>query len=234
LTPLLRDEFLSGIVGRPSFRVGLPAQGRDDATIDAIRAAQQHPVFLYAKLPTESLAAVAQLEELGFHLIDTNVTLERKAAGQRIAPATIRPARPGDRDAVMAIAATSFTYSRLHLDPAIPRAVADRSRAQWAGNFFAGSRGDRMIVGESDGALAGFAQLLGPSDGVVTIDLIGVAEPYRRRGIAGTLIAASAEIAGAQILRVGTQIANAPSLRLYQALGFRIVASQSVLHYHRV
>jgi ribosomal protein S18 acetylase RimI-like enzyme len=134
----------------------------------------------------------------------------------------------------MALAANSFDHSRLHLDPAIPRAVADRSRAEWAGNFFAGRHGDHMIVGESDGALAGFAQLLGPSDGVLTIDLIGVAPPFRRRGIAHTLIAASANIAGTQTLRVGTQIANTPSLRLYETLGFRVVESHYVLHYHRI
>jgi ribosomal protein S18 acetylase RimI-like enzyme len=231
---LLHDEFLSALVGRPSFRVGLPPHGCDDAAVDAVRAAQRGPVFLYGKLPTDRLAAVARLEELGFHLVDTNVTFERTAAGLGGLPGMTRPVRPADRDAVVAIAASSFAYSRLHLDPAIPRAVADRSRAEWAGNFFAGSRGDHMLVAESDGAVAGFAQLLGPLDGAVTIDLIGVAAPFRRRGIAGALIAASAGIAGTRTLRVGTQIANTPSLRLYQACGFGVVASHYVLHYHRV
>jgi ribosomal protein S18 acetylase RimI-like enzyme len=234
LTPLLSDEFLSGIVGRPTFRVPVRPGGCDDATIDGIRAAQQRPVFLYAKLPTDSLAAVAWLEALGFHVIDTNVTLERAVGGEQIAAAATRPARPDDRPRIVEIAAGSFAYSRLHLDPAIPRAAADRSRAEWAGNFFVGDRGDHMVVGEADGSVAGFAQLLGPRDGVVTIDLIGVAEPFRRRGIAAALVAASAAIAGARTLRVGTQIANTPSLRFYETLGFRIVESQYVLHYHRI
>jgi ribosomal protein S18 acetylase RimI-like enzyme len=190
--PLLRDDFLSEIVRRPSFRVKLPSHGCDEASIKTLRT------------------------------------------GQYAVAGGTRPARPDDRDAVMALAASSFDHSRLHLDPAIPRAVADRSRAEWAGNFFAGKRGDHMIVGEIDGVLAGFAQLLGPRDGVLTIDLIEVAPPYRRRGIAHTLIAASAGIAGTQTLRVGTQIANTPSLRLYETLGFRVVGSQYVLHYHRV
>lgn len=230
---LQRDAFLSEIVGRPSFCVELPPQG-DAASVDAIRAAQRRPVFLYAKLPTDSLDSVARLEGLGFHLIDTNVTFERAAAGLAPVPGNTRSARLTDRDMVIDLAASSFAYSRLHLDPAIPREAADRSRAEWAGNFFAGSRGDHMLVAESGGALAGFVQLLGPRDGVVTIDLIGVATKFRRRGIAGTLIAAVAGIAGIQTLRVGTQIANTPSLRLYEGLGFRIVASHYVLHYHRV
>jgi ribosomal protein S18 acetylase RimI-like enzyme len=91
-----------------------------------------------------------------------------------------------------------------------------------------------MIVGESEGTLAGFAQLLGPRNGVLTIDLIGVAAPFRRRGIAGALVAAAGRIAATRTLRVGTQIANTPSLRFYEALGFRIVGSHYVLHYHRI
>lgn len=233
MTDLLRDEFLTGIVGRPAFRVALPQQGCDGAGIAAIRAAQSRPVFLYAKLPTYSVGALRQLDELGFHVVDTTVTFERPAGGPPSASASTRQAGPEDRDAIMDLARQCFSHSRLHLDPAISRQAADHSRAEWAGNFFAGRRGDHMIVGESDGALAGFAQLLGPTDGTLTIDLIGVAASFRRRGIAGALVAAAGAIPGTRTLRVGTQIANIPSLRLYESLGFRIVDTQYVLHYHR-
>jgi ribosomal protein S18 acetylase RimI-like enzyme len=232
VTDLLRDEFLSGIVGRPAFRVALPQQGCDGAGLAAIRAAQSRPVFLYAKLPTFSVRAIRQLDELGFHVVDTTVTFERPA-GDPPAAGSTRHAAPQDRDAVMDLARQCFSHSRLHLDPAISRQAADHSRAEWAGNFFVGRRGDHMIVGESDGALAGFAQLLSPRDGTLTIDLIGVAAAFRRRGIAGALVAAAGAIAGTRTLRVGTQIANIPSLRLYETLGFRIVETQYVLHYHR-
>jgi ribosomal protein S18 acetylase RimI-like enzyme len=234
LRALVPDDFLTGIVGRSTFRVEVGQNGTAQETIAAIVAAQKRPVFLYARVPTGSVAALRDLEGLGFALVDTNVIFERPAVGVRVTSATTRQARPEDRGAVMELAARGFSHSRLHLDPAIARDVADRSRAEWAGNFFAGRRGDHMIVAEADGVLAGFAQLLGPRDSVVTIDLIGVAAPYRRRGIAAALIAASGKIAGAQTLRVGTQIANTPSLRLYETLGFRIVETHYVLHYHRV
>jgi ribosomal protein S18 acetylase RimI-like enzyme len=234
LSALVPDDFLTGIVGRPTFRVVVGQNGPEGETIAAIGAAQKRPVFLYARLPTGSVGALRGLEKLGFAMVDTNVIFERPAVGVRVMSAATRQARPEDRGAVMELAARSFSHSRLHLDPAIPREIADRSRAEWAGNFFAGRRGDHMIVAEADGELAGFAQLLGPRDGVVTIDLIGVAAPFRRRGIAAALIAAVGNIAGAQTLRVGTQIANAPSLLLYETLGFRIVETHYVLHYHRV
>jgi ribosomal protein S18 acetylase RimI-like enzyme len=234
LSALTPDDFLTGIVGRPTFRVEVGQNGPTRETVAAIGAAQKRPVFLYAKLPTGAVAALRDLEKLGFAVIDTNVVFERPAREDRIPSIPTRQARPDDSGAVMALAAGSFSHSRLHLDPAIPRQIADRSRAEWAGNFFTGRRGDHMIVAEAEGEVAGFAQLLGPRDGVVTIDLIGVAAPFRRRGIAAALIAASGKIAGAQTLRVGTQIANTPSLRLYETLGFRIAETHYVLHCHRV
>jgi ribosomal protein S18 acetylase RimI-like enzyme len=232
LTPLVRDDFLTTLVGRPTFRVALASDGDNTAIFNAIRTVQQKPVFLYARVPTSSVDAVWQLEELGFRVVDTNVIFERAAARDRSVTRATRWARSDDRNAVMLLAAHCFTHSRLHLDPAIPRAVADRSRAEWAGNFFFGKRGDHMIVSESDGSLAGFAQLIGPRDGVLTIDLMGVGKPFRRRGIAGSLVSAASEIAGTRLLRVGTQIANTGSLRLYETLGFRVAESHYVLHFH--
>jgi RimJ/RimL family protein N-acetyltransferase len=34
-------------------------------------------------------------------------------------------------------------------------------------------------------------------------------------------------------MRVGTQIANIPSIRLYEAMGFRLVGAQHILHCHQ-
>ncbi len=234
MTPLIRDDFLAALVGRPTFRVALASDGGNTAIFAAIRAAQRHPVFLYARVPTTSVDTVRQLEELGFRVVDTNVTFKGVVSGGRSNSGATRWARPGDRNAVMTLAAHCFDHSRLHLDPMIPRAVADRSRAEWAGTFFAGKRGDHMILGECDGALAGFAQLIGPRDGVLTIDLIGVAAPFRRRGVAGSLVSAAGAIPGTRSLRVGTQIANIGSLRLYEGLGFRIAETHYVLHYHKI
>jgi len=230
--PLIADPFLAEILDRPSYRVTVT-----DATVDAaIREMQASPVFLFARVPTHAVAELRRLEALGFAIVDTNVTLERPAAPVRSGPLDgLRFARPEDRAAVAALARESFAFSRLHLDPAVPRTAADRSRAEWAGNFFRGRRGDHMVVAEREGTIAGFLQLLGPADGVLTIDLIAVGAAFRKRGIAAALIAfAVAEVKGLRMLRVGTQIANIPSLRLYEKLGFRIAATDYMLHCHRV
>ncbi len=236
MTSLIRDDFLAEILGRPSYRVALAEDALDEDGRAAILVARERPVFLFARVPTHRVDTLRALERLGFAIVDTNVTLERPAAPVRASSqGRVRFARPADRAGIMALAAAGFAFSRLHLDPAVPREAADRSRAVWAGNFFLGKRGDHMVVAEADGAVAGFLQLLGPSEHILTIDLIAVAEAHRKRGLAAALIAFAIDgIKGVRMLRVGTQIANIPSLRLYEKLGFRIASSHYVLHFHRV
>src|SRR4051794_3251272 len=131
---LAADPFLAEILGKPAWRVDLPA---DADAIGALRG----PAFLHAKVPTADVAVVGRLEALGFRVVDANVTLERPD-DDGLAASGVRTARPDDRAAVVALAGRSFQFSRFHLDPAIPRDAADRSRAEWVGNFFAGVRGD--------------------------------------------------------------------------------------------
>jgi ribosomal protein S18 acetylase RimI-like enzyme len=226
---LARDEWLGRILGCDAWQVRVGAHGPDRDAIAKVAA----PAFLYAKVPTADTAMVGRLGDLGFRVVDTNVTLERDAAPALAESGrnACRFAAPGDRDAIRALAGRAFSHSRLHLDAAVPREAADRSRAEWAGNFFSGARGDHMVVA---GECLGFLQLLGPKDGVLTIDLIGVDPTARRRGLARDMIAfAAARLPGIARLRVGTQVANIASLRLYESLGFRVVETSYVLHAHR-
>ena len=145
----------------------------------------------------------------------------------------MRSASAEDRGAVESIAREGFASTRFHLDPSFPQTFANEIKAQWAGNFFSGQRGDAMLVAEaSDGAIAGFLQLLvrGPD---LVIDLIAVSEKWRGKGVGGAMIeAAEAQFEQCSQYLVGTQLANAPSLRLYQSCGFSLKSGAYVFHFH--
>lgn len=228
----VRDAWLAEILGRDVYRVVV----RDGIVPrETVRALQAGRVFLYARIPTTCLRAVADLESLGFRLIDTNVTFTRPIPSGVPAHATwrVRAAVPGDREAVTALGRAAFAYSRFHLDPAVPRPIADEIKARWAAAWFAGARGHAMVVAESEKRIVGFCLLLHGSDGTATVDLIAVDAAYRGRGIAGAMIArAEALSMPFPEIRVGTQVANLASMRCYERLGFRIASSQYVFHYH--
>lgn len=72
---------------------------------------------------------------------------------------------------------------------------------------------------------------------MLVIDLIAVAPQVARQGLAQEMIAFIAANGTGDGhrpsgLRVGTQAANTPSVRLYESLGFRLVKAQFVLHHH--
>jgi ribosomal protein S18 acetylase RimI-like enzyme len=229
------DPWLAGILGRPAHRVaGSIVTGEEAMASAALAPLAATGGFAYARVPTADVRLVQLLEDAGFRVVDTGITLEARSVDDTHATVSaVRMARADDAARVETIARAAFRYSRFHLDPRIPHALADEVKAQWAANFFRGKRGDHMVVAERGGAVAGFLQLLAGADGALTIDLIGVAEAHRGHGLASGMIAFAARECGRpERIRVGTQAANVGSLRLYERLGFTVASTSYVLHFH--
>ncbi len=225
---LVRDDWLGDILGRPAYRL-------DSLTgpLATAVAGLAPGAFVCTKADCRDIPSVHALELLGFRLVDTNVVLEKPRDATPPAESLgVRFARPEDEGAVARIAGGGFSLTRFHLDPLLADS-ADIIKESWARNFFRGRRGDHMVVAVADGEVAGFNQLLLGADGTLTIDLIAVDARFRRRGLGAAMIRfAETHLPTATIVRVGTQIANTASLRLYESLGFRVARSQYVFHYH--
>ena len=228
---LVADPWLSGLLQRPAFRLGnLFAP----AGIQELFA--NKPAFVTAKCPVADTATVVRLQDANFRVIDAALTFNATALHADERREGVRFARPQDRAAVRAIAARAFRYTRFHLDPVLPQALAHGIKAAWVDNFFCGQRGDGMVVAEDAGKIVGFLQLLW-SNKVLVIDLIAVAPEAERQGLASAMIGfaaanGSGDARRPSSFRVGTQAANIASCRLYEHLGFRFCESSFVLHHH--
>ena len=89
-----------------------------------------------------------------------------------------------------------------------------------------------MVISEIDRHVAGFLQILFVKSAFV-IDLIAVSSEFRRRNIAKSMISfAESKFKELKNIFVGTQIANTPSMRFYEKIGFRIDRCQHSFHYH--
>lgn len=133
--------------------------------------------------------------------------------------------------AVGEIAASAFRFDRFHADPEISTDVADKIKKTWATNFFRGLRGERMIIATDGHRVVGFLQVI-DRPALSIIDLIAVAPGAQGRRFATAMIEDAIRSGPRVAWRVGTQIANAASLRLYENLGFQVTSSQHVLHRH--
>ena len=229
---LRQDPFLAAHLERPAYTLAEDASG---AGLDqAVERLRREAAFCQAKAPVADLGRVAELEGAGFRLVDTLITMDHPGgitAGAQ-ASCTVRAAAQDDEDAVRRLAGTCFSRSRFHLDPRIPRSRADAFKADWAGNYFLGKRGDAMLVAEAGGQVMGFLQLLDKDD-VRVIDLVAVARNLRGQGLGRALLAAGeATVPAPKGWLVGTQAANTASLRFYEGLGFRFQSALYVLHFH--
>lgn len=229
------DEWLSGILERPVCKVEPEAAHGSRLSREAqefLAELDEDGGFAYVKIPAADTRRLYAFQQHFFFVVDTNVTYEKSPGSDRESSAAVRPAEPADVDSVSEIAATSFRFTRFHLDPQIADEQANAIKGAWVRSYFDGTRGDQMLVAEADGEVRAFALLLGSASDCVTVDLIAVHPDAQRRGLARSLMLSVERLPGIRRVRVGTQLANAPSIALYESLGYRLADAKYVLHYH--
>jgi GNAT superfamily N-acetyltransferase len=229
---LARDRWLAERLGKPAWK--LDSTGGDPAGLQAALEALEEPeIFVYTKLPTDRVERVGLLEDLGFRVVDTAVTLRRDSTVGFPEPSeSVRFADEEDETELRELARRAFHKSRFHLDPKVPDEAAASIKAEWVGTFFKGQRGNWLVVDGPVGRPRGFLQLLRRHDCLV-VDLVAVDEPARGRGVLGSMLGfAARSCEGVARVEVGTQAANIESLRAYEALGFRVIRTEHVLHRH--
>jgi len=239
---LIDDTWLANILNRPVYRLNFDPVGDDFSTLkkmiyQAVQNVEGKEIFIHTRVPTVSLMSCRVVEALGFELMDTNVVFDKPAESKphQVEPFILQFAQKSHHEACRKLAGSCFDRSRFHLDPKIPNELANCIMSEWAGNFFAGGRGEWMVVALSNTEVVGFLQLLRRGTDTLLVDLIGVDSNYRRQGIAEAMIRfAERECKRFVKVIVGTQVANISSVRLYERLGFRIRSSQYIYHYHGI
>jgi GNAT superfamily N-acetyltransferase len=235
------DPWLAGVLGLPTFSVLEVSAAVDDVRASLAAHRSEHGgAFYFAKLAGLQVAEAGALTTAGFRLAETNLAFGRGTSPSLTVPGNaiqVEPARPHWREGVLQIAATAFRYSRFHADPRFTRAAADLVKRAWIESYFDGKRGHVLLVAIEHGSPVGFAAvLLADRDGrnAGVIDLIGVRTDRQAQGIGRHLLAAVLEECRplADVVEVGTQATNVPSIRLYEGAGFRLVRSSLVLHLH--
>lgn len=233
------DAWLSGILRRPVFRLDIPVEAKNFAAELGAHAAEHAHAFYYAKVDTNRTDIVRELGLAGGYVVDVNVTfrLDRPSLLKSPEDVSVGQSTEADHHELLDVAGSTFEYTRFHLDPLIDVELAHAIKREWVRNYCSGQRGDRLFSARLGGKAVGFLAALRHESGghsAAIIDLIGVGRAARRRGVGAALIHAFVEHyhSSADELIVGTQVANIPSMRMYERAGFSIAKSQYVVHLH--
>jgi glycosyltransferase involved in cell wall biosynthesis/ribosomal protein S18 acetylase RimI-like enzyme len=175
-------------------------------------------------------ATAAAAAAVGFEAVDTRIALERPPGlpppeGAEPSGLRLRSAGDADGEAVAAIAREAHTDTRFFFDPRFPDARAAEMYEAWARRWV--EDGVDLVVAERDGEVIGYVLTDGDPP---RISLMAVAAGARGDGIGRALLAAAARRAPNGALAVVTQARNVDAMRLYEACGFRVAATQTWYH----
>lgn len=235
--PIFRSlPFESEVFGRAVACLELDADDREGGFPAWLRGAVEEwragGWWLVAcRLPESRVTEAKALEAAGFAPVETLVTLERPLSGPMPDVPQAGPACPADADACVEIARRAFVHDRFHADHRVPKDRADEFKARWVRNDF-GGRADHIVVVRDDDRPIGFCACL-LTGRTAVIDLIATAPDFQGRGLGCSLVsgALAAYADRADVMRVGTQVLNERSLRLYTALGFAEASRSRTLHW---
>lgn len=181
--------------------------------------------------------SVQLAEAAGFHFVDIRLTFEHDLRGvpgpAREGGGAVRPARPGDVPHLRAIARTSYTKSRYYFDARFSQERCETFYTEWVEKCCRGFA-DHVLVAEADRRPAGYVTCSMRRPHLGIIDLVGIAEEARGRGVGRHLVAEALawfKARGAESVEVVTQGRNYDAQRLYQRCGFTTKSTQ--LWYHK-
>lgn len=191
------------------------------------------------KIPTPYKTLFNKFASKGFFLTDLlseYVFVFDKCTLPKIDHKTIiRDYEETDISGLMRIAKGSFDYDRFHADPTLDNQLCDKYYEQWIYNSCHGFA-DKILVSEFDNKVVGFTT--GKADHTQEygrLVLSAVSNEYRGLGIYTSMIYEGVkwlEKEGFKGLIVGTQINNLAVQKAWIKLGFTVLDSEYVLHFH--
>lgn len=228
-TPVWTKQcFESDIAGVPFVKLDMDAVKSIDVLADELEHAGVY--LALTRLDGGHLNLVPDLVAAGFEKVETLVTFYQPVR-RGVTDPEVTLASPADSESCVDLALHAFTYDRLHQDPRVPDGLADEIRAAWVRNNLEGRAAASLVIRKGN-EIAGFNLCL-KRDRTAIIDLIAIDPDYHRQGLGKRLIEAAFAHFGDTIdgIRVGTQLENSASIKLYQSTGFQEEKRQTTLHW---
>lgn len=194
-------------------------------------AAKNGVRMITTRVEAADVTRIHALEADGYRLMDTLVYYSRllddlpKTDGA-ISDVKIHLASSDDASAVAEVARAAFQgyFGHYHADPRLNDAAADAAYVEWAETSIVWSSHDRpALIATHRGRVVGFLTLRLNSTEEIEIVLNAVHPSSQRAGVYSALVSQAmlkGHAMGARLIKVSTQITNAPVQRVWAGRGF--------------
>lgn len=189
------------------------------------------------RIPASQLAESMWLERHGFRFIEVvyhpsrSLDLDDALLSEPVCD--VRSAVSADLDVLHEIAGTAFGHERLHADPRIDNAVANRRYQHWMRSALAHPT-QRLEVVAEEGQTIGFFVIELRTDGTCYWHMNAIGREHQGRGLgrrAWLAMMRRAREAGARRVETCVAARNFRVLNLYSRLGFGLSEPEMTLHW---
>lgn len=238
-----RDPFDTAILGNTVYKVIVSDDESDPAELSAaLDRIIADTIFCFVPF---SDAAISVLEQAHFHLASIRATYQY--AGDRVSNETTVPENltfsamshglsPIAADGIRSMAAIIGATSHYWHDQAISREAVITLYSTWIINSLYRGYADEVFIILEGKILAGLVTIK-IKDDAGSIDLVGVKENYRDRGLGKMLLMKAIwylQNKGVHDIRVVTEAENIAATVFYQKNGFRPCHIEAVYHKHAI
>lgn len=196
--------------------------------------------LLIARCDMSHLDAAQSMEQHGFLLMDTLVyyafDLVRNAIPADNGAVVVRPVRPDEEKAIIAVATESFRgyLGHYHTDSRLDKTACDEAYADWARKAFASRCDENFLAGELNGHVVAFGVLRinNPEEGEMFLG--GVHPDFQGQGIYHSFLCKAMQwclARKAKRMVISTQLQNISVQKVLVKLGFEI--SRGCYTYHK-
>lgn len=191
---------------------------------------------LYSKINTKEVTVIHLLEESGFKIMDTIVTLNYKyPIGNRFKVmnkftfSVIEEKK--DLKFIMDMCEELYTTDRFHLDVNLPIKKSNEIYSSWVLNQ-SKDRNSSIFKLEKENDIVGFVTCKLIEEKKIVIGLVGVHPNYQGRGIGKALLQNLIKKYENIVdeIQVGTQLNNLSALRCYLSQEFKMTATTHSFH----
>lgn len=215
----------------------LHLRGGENAKKISTALAKSNCDFVIARIPTSDARMSTAVEDAGFRVKDIRAHLDIQLHGlkerKRDRGTEFGEYRVRDLPSLREIASSSFSLDHFHQDERFDPKKINEMYALWIEKCV--REGYAIYTAHKNGTAAGFVAAKNDS-GSFYIELVAVAERFRKIGVATDLVGYSLEKAKCNYSRsrVALQLANTAAIRVYEKLGFRVNSSEYTFHWWRV
>jgi translation elongation factor EF-1beta len=195
--------------------------------------------IITTSVPAEQNEMAFLLQKAGFRFIDLSLSIQYENLKDILAKSScelsLGPATLGEVEILVEMAGCSFRHGRYHLDPFVPRSLADQRYRDWLNRCLNPENPQRVLAVKHEDTLCGFS-VVECRGSVGYLHLHAIDSKWRGKKLGTEMILQSLRHLhdlGSQAVVTKISASNLRAVNIHSRLNGHFITAEYLLHWHR-